>query len=84
MQNKELTLAVVNLCNKILLEKNTCSSQKMNEKELRRALQLASIQGVLPIIIEALESLMPDNEKEMFPLKVKWCGSRRIIYNAFH
>lgn len=75
---------VVRLCNDILLNENTVALPKLDVQDWVEVLHFASGQGVLPVVVQALESLKADGNFELNLLKVKWCGVSLQSQQGYH
>ena len=84
MQIEDCASVVVRLCNDILLNENTVELPKLGVQDWEEVLHFAYSQGVLPVVVQALESLKADGNPELNLLKVKWCGVSLQGQQGYH
>lgn len=74
MRIRDCASVVVELCNEILIKGSAVALPKLNTRDWKEVFQFASSQGVLPIVMQALERLKATGGPKLNLLKVKWCG----------
>lgn len=84
MQIEDCASVVVGLCNNILLNENTVALPQLGVQDWEEILHFASGQGVLPVVVQALESLKSEGNMELNLLKVKWCGVSLQSQQGYH
>ena len=84
MQIEDCASVVVGLCNSILLNENTVALPQLGVQDWEEILHFASGQVVLPVVVQALESLKSEGNMELNLLKVKWCGVSLQSQQGYH